>query len=422
MGIPFDIDNVSRPVPKSEAIHELRQATPLSLKLWLHIEVSLASDNQLVQWLSCAWHLLMTGVMRYVHMQRSVIIAVSDSGIVARAALGKSKKSGARRPFRWAAPRFSLKGTDVGTLISTLIDQAFSTDETLPSFLLPDFLPLRVELGDCTDVGAKKMPIDRFIRLSKHLFMASPAEATEEEVEAVTSYSARRLFPSLGEMLGLPTEERVKLGGWGDHEAAELAKQGAMANRYAEFKVESSLVIKRILLEVVRTSVKARGPSVVSLDWANVFSKTVPLKSIRHYVHDGHDLGSRQEPTKVRPAPKLANSSSDDTESVTSSSSSSGSTSPANDVDEERVVFVQAGQGRGKLHLLDPEVDDTLPLGSVRCLCMRVLTAPTGGTGLAAAAARAPAARDQWSPRCFSKLHQRLQDRWTEMTENRLAE
>ena len=182
LGIQWPIDEVKKPLVQSGKAKELSQAIPLHVKLWLHVEIALLSPNRLVSWLAVSWHLLIAGVLRFVHMQRSVILNSTRVGIIARASLGKSKRSGLRRPFKWSSPRFSLRGTDIADLLMKYLSEAFPDEDELPPFLLPEFMPLRVPLAECNAVAPKKMALDRFVRLSRQLFAGPPTVASTDEL------------------------------------------------------------------------------------------------------------------------------------------------------------------------------------------------------------------------------------------------
>ena len=186
-----------------------------------------------------------------------------------------------------------------------------------------------------------------------------------------------------------------------------------MANRYAEWKLQSSLAVKRLIIDVVRLSARQGGPSVVSQDW-NVFMNSVKsIKGARTRVKNDEDIPAvtKDKLVVVKLAPKVTNSSSSDTSSVASSSSSSEGTSSGDGEDIGTVYFAQADHGKGRLHLLSSRTED-IPKGSVRCKCRRLLVKPFGGRGLSCALERALSCESSWSPRCFAKLPRPQRDWW----------
>eukprot|EP00972_Heterocapsa_arctica_P018254 2695836-Heterocapsa_arctica.AAC.1 len=44
-------------------------------------------------------------------------MAVSDEGFIGRAQVGKAKRGGRRRPFRWVCPRYSVSGVDISVIL-----------------------------------------------------------------------------------------------------------------------------------------------------------------------------------------------------------------------------------------------------------------------------------------------------------------
>ena len=75
LGIVFHVKNAQvlkqSHVPGS---HELVAATPTSLKIWLHWEELAASANPFVAWIACIRLLILLGVLRFAHVQRSRIV------------------------------------------------------------------------------------------------------------------------------------------------------------------------------------------------------------------------------------------------------------------------------------------------------------------------------------------------------------
>ena len=116
-----------------------------------------------------------------------------------RAALGKSVRSGARRPYRWVAVRHSLRGTDTAELLLSILGDSIPQGATPPQWLLFDFEPLCVPLCEVSSMAGRKMKLDRFVRLSRQLFRAPPAVLNEDEANLVATYSARSLFPILAD-------------------------------------------------------------------------------------------------------------------------------------------------------------------------------------------------------------------------------
>ncbi len=78
---------------------------------------------------------------------------------------------------------------------------------------------------------------------TRQLCVWSPGSLSEEPADKVISYSGRRLFPTIAEVLRYSADERVRLGGWLDAEAIETSKRGSIADTYADKKLDTSLML-----------------------------------------------------------------------------------------------------------------------------------------------------------------------------------
>jgi hypothetical protein len=81
--------------------------------VWLLFEKELWSDNGYVRALSLAWVLLVTGVMRCAHLQRSRYLDTKENVLKFKATSGKAKCEGVSKPLLWCAPRPLAGGGDL---------------------------------------------------------------------------------------------------------------------------------------------------------------------------------------------------------------------------------------------------------------------------------------------------------------------
>ena len=94
------------------------------------------------------------------------------------------------------------------------------------------------------------MSLSRFHRLSRQLFMSSPLHMPRKEVKQMSSYSARRLLPSLADLLQLSPADRANIGTWKGGRRSE--RHGLdMANAYSAFRLRAVAASRAKVLEVV---------------------------------------------------------------------------------------------------------------------------------------------------------------------------
>jgi hypothetical protein len=192
--------------------HVESQATPLTLKMIIGLESLLSSRNHAVSGLALTWILLTFAVLRFAHLRRSVISRVLDNGIAATASLGKRRTQGRCRPFEWRAPRWGATGCDIGAAVHEQLARSFGVSPQ-PRFFLPDILPSSCTLQNATGFSARSMSLGGFSRLSQHLFQQPPFSFTAMEAAAVTSYSARRVLPTIAELARFDPHEMLRWPG-----------------------------------------------------------------------------------------------------------------------------------------------------------------------------------------------------------------
>eukprot|EP00439_Symbiodinium_sp_Y106_P041843 s864_g5.t1 len=392
-------------VPSS---HVETQATPLSLAFIIGLEQLVSSKNQAVSALALTWILLTVVVLRFAHLQRSVIVRVLDNAISGRASLGKRRTQGRRRPFDWRAPRWGVTGLDIGSALHRMLLQAFPGGAQT-GFLLPDFLPKRCTLQTATAFAGRDMPLGRFTRLSHSLFRQAPFCLSDKEASELSSYSARRVLPTVAELCRIDPHEMLLVGDWqskrGQH--ADLS----MPLRYADQKLHTSLCVKTELVCVMRHALVTGASAAWGWD---KLSESFPSRPESR--RQASEILKNGLPAIYLPESQTAEPGIERQDASSGSSSSSSSSSPTSDSDGESTVDTDPSEVqwllskgcKGHLHLCKP-----LALQSKRwhTVCNRGLSMPEVGKGLEDALDTGR----HWSPRCFRALPSACQARWQEM-------
>ena len=110
--------------------------------------------------------------------------------------------------MKWCIPKMTITGTSVAEAIRRFMDDrgdALGRSD----FWLPDFGPARADLANVDRFEGSAMPIWRFRKLSLELFASygvRPSELTN-----ISTYSARRLLPTIADGAGFSPTERVKI-------------------------------------------------------------------------------------------------------------------------------------------------------------------------------------------------------------------
>ena len=229
-----------------ESHHVPVQASPLTAKEWIELERHAMTFTDPRSQLCGVWLLMLAGVVRYAHLQRSLLSRDADT-VGGTAMLGKCKTRGARRPLPWAAPVLLLTA-DMSELFQTLIN--LHLDMNSPQFVLPN-------LQGGPDWKAMswmptRMPLPKFLILSRRMFLESPFAWSAERVLDISTYSARRVLPSAADTLGLSPGDRAAVGGWSDPlgstSAAATILRLRMPRHYSAVRGAMGTIIKRHII------------------------------------------------------------------------------------------------------------------------------------------------------------------------------
>ena len=319
----FAEDDEVAAVTVSGVIIELRQAVPLTVRLWVTFEAATSSNNVLVQVLAASWIILLLTSVRFAHFQRSRLLAKTEHYLVALASLGKSRKGGARRPFKWICPFITISGKVdfISAFIGVLqLQIGPEKEEGQPPWLLPDFGPKRSTLATAKTLVASPMGIGRFHELSNQLLASMQID------EKVTSYRARRLLPSIADYLEYPSADRSRLGGWVSSEVQQAARDIAMPNRYSHHALEVEGTLRaKLAIQVKRALFGLPKQAVKDLGWPELLNRAPTRAEASEFVAKWRGENSLKPDILPEVGPKFltAHDSSSETSSGSSDSSSS---------------------------------------------------------------------------------------------------
>ena len=285
ISFPSDDSFVLAAISSGSIQAPIKQAEPISPAVLWFWEWCLGDPRDVVVWIAAIWLLLSMGTLRYIHLTRSCITHCCEKGFYGFCSLGKSRSSGKRAPFRWCCPRIMPGGTDLHQVLMRLISTfEFTSTVENPKGMIPDTIPSRAPFDLVQGFGSSSMTLYTFHKLSRQIVLAAKPGF---DVTTLSSYSARRLLPSVAELWHVPTEMRNKIGGWNKDEVREQVKN-RMPDRYSHFKLESALQVKTT---IVRNLARLVGDIRASSDlstWPDLCSRiecdvstisTAPTKS-----------------------------------------------------------------------------------------------------------------------------------------------
>ena len=142
IGIPFHTEDVQVvDISRVPGSHEAEQVTPMKYAVWNWIEKQTMSSNDFVSMLACTWCVLVLGVLRFAHAQRSRITALTPVAIHMSATRGKRRQQGRTRPFAHRCPRLCITSRDFGKCLFDFLHRAAASNNRteLPYWLQWDW-------------------------------------------------------------------------------------------------------------------------------------------------------------------------------------------------------------------------------------------------------------------------------------------
>ena len=230
--LPFDVSLVTK---QSKRAHPSKFGTgakqaPVFPPVAIH-ELENVMDRMAghVKWtVLFAAHCMLFGVVRYAHIQRSVIRSITDVAINFWCYKGKQVAS--RQGFFWAAPRLTINGVDLWPL---LVDQLQH---------VADRKKIKLEdlKGVCFDLEEMQpLSISGFLQVLRYFL-----NHILEDPDSLTSYSLRRVAPTWATLAQLSEVDKLALGNWVD----QGVSVGQTPARYSAAKLRSSTLLKLCLL------------------------------------------------------------------------------------------------------------------------------------------------------------------------------
>ena len=268
------------------------------------------------------------------------------------------------------------------------------------------------------------MTYSRKRALTIQLLMSHPLCLTYEQAVDMLAY-ARRTLPTIANIQGFKPGEAVQIGDWqgcvnGNELTRKDARRLAMPLRYADAKLHMAALLKMEL--VLATQIARAHAANDDLSWEELVQfypkRSVAKKQLELLVNDSSVLATNHvnlvkatgianaqvvqasTPTKVKSMSPASSSSESDSNSSATDSSSDSSADPIC-ADEDQIEWQLSKGKKGHLHIVDTDNPECT-------LCGRHLAQPEIGKGMT----NAMATGHQWSPRCLSKLHPEVYQKW----------
>ena len=277
--MPFPTDDVDvRSAGNDAPTRSKGQAIPASPSDLEAMGRMARSSNMVVAFVGLASIVIVRGGIRFEHSRRSRLLEVDASGAWFQCDKGKSREGGRPAPpFKFFVPEVSIKSGPfphgcVGRYCS-LLKKLFSEN---PPFILPGFAPACASLASATGFSPKPMSLHVF---NTALWQTSAFKTGKDDNlrPPFTSYSLRRLGPTIADTALLMLHERLPFGNWkgeglskADREAARKARMPLL---YADSssKMEVEVAVKTaVWSQVDRLNILAANQDVDSVTWPSL--------------------------------------------------------------------------------------------------------------------------------------------------------
>ena len=232
--------------------------------------------------------LLIAGAcVRFLHIQRSMLVEITDELVICRCAKGKRRQQGIREAYRWASPRAWGPESDTAARAVTLIrDVATKAKGYADSpFLIPDLSTTQCHSIDPGDVWLPRpMSYKRFVTLMRTLLsdLGSPGPASGWTFNAL-----RRLMPTGADVLQFSDNVATAIGNWqetprGNSDVKRGRMQDQMTKRYAGEKVVTAGHYKILVVAAIWHAEQRDSPEG-QREWSNV-RLSCPNKKTLHQL------------------------------------------------------------------------------------------------------------------------------------------
>ena len=219
--------------------HLPEQKDVLQFPMWSHL-VDMARSGEGIASAAMVVLRFVSSNLRFEHTKRAVLNRKLSTprDMVYDISFGKDKL-----PFRCAVPVFMEAGWPVNAVLQDVLIEAIGK-EAAESFMIP----LMTLAGDnAVQIHACPASFVKFTALLRALLQLHPLSLSDEAAARVTTYSARRLQPTIADALKLDTDARDSLGNWRD----AASRKEPMHVRYSAFRLQRSGDTKRLCLKLM---------------------------------------------------------------------------------------------------------------------------------------------------------------------------
>ena len=286
VGVPFHCEHSA--VVAFAAVapgHVVEQKTPIDLEAILRLIKIAKQGAGTVHILLRASLLLTMSVVRFKHAQISKRTGSTDRMVKFFCPRGKRVIAGQQAPFEWAMPRFIDPNFDLAGPLLAILDQIGVKRGCEVDFVVPDVMgPLAADIHNKTPWALRPMPYEKWVKVLQGM----PQMLGFDEAKTMqlwSTYTFRRLLPTIADIVGLHPDHRQSLGEWVEQVSAPdsgVSKaQPLMCHRYADCKVTTAGETKLMVASAIPL-VAERAPQART--WEDLRRARISVADLDAYV------------------------------------------------------------------------------------------------------------------------------------------
>ena len=294
INLKLDDDLVSPFIARPRA-YRSKQKAPLEIKVLAHLDMLASGDNKFIAHVAGLSLFIVYGVIREAHVQRSFFVKRTKCGYIFSCREGKSAGG---KPFDWFLPQCSMTGLPVAEAVIENLAAPSSSD----AFLFRGFIPNFSDPVSATAWSTRKLSYAASKRARWTILGLHPLSLTKKMASRVSSYSARRVLPSVAGEAGLNAHEKAALSNWADIcSGGDLGPPKAalaMSAHYDDMKLQQSAASKTMVISALSAAVRA-SPLGFNTEWSGLREWYPSIQDLRSSAASaGKDCGREEIGTR----------------------------------------------------------------------------------------------------------------------------
>ncbi len=270
--------------------HVPSQAIPLEARMVVHLELIAKQGNQFLCHAAADSILMTFGVVRWAHIQRSRLVGQTNANFTFLCVKGKTWG----KPFLWTLGVSTFTG--IGAAAAVVKTLRSSPDEHSRPFLLRAWGPCARDPTTASKWLPRQLTFAQASAARRKLLQLHPLNMSLEQAKAFSSYSARRVLPTIGGMLSMRPSEMAALSNWRDVTAQDAQASKVARSTPAHYDASKLLQSARAksTATLAVTLAAEKSSKGLNADWQELAQHFPQAIEARKAARDSADVFSPQ--------------------------------------------------------------------------------------------------------------------------------